>query len=97
MNIQKMLQQAQKLKGELAEAQVRIKASEHEGTAGGGLIRIRMMGNFKVVNIHMDPALLQEEASMIEDLFSLALTDVMGKIDQYSKAQTPAMPGGFGL
>lgn len=97
MNIQKMLQQAQKLKGELSEAQARIKASEHEGSSAGGLIRIRMMGNFKVVSIHVDPSLLQEEASMMEDMLSVALTDVLGKIDQFSKAQTPAMPAGLGF
>lgn len=97
MNIQKMLQQAQKLKNQFAEAQARIQASEHEGVAAGGLIRIRMMGNFSVVSIQIDPSVLQEDASMVEDMFSIALSDVLKKIDDFSKAQTPAMPGGLGL
>lgn len=97
MNIQKVLQQAQKLKNELAEAQSRIQASEHEGSAGGGLVRITMKGNHKVMSIHVDPSLLQEDASMIEDMFSVALTDVLNKIEQFSKEQTPALPGGLGL
>lgn len=97
MNIQKVLQQAQKLKNELAEAQARIQASEHEGASGGGLVRIKMKGNHKVSSIHIDPALLQEDASMVEDMFSVALTDVLNKIDQFSKDQTPALPGGLGL
>lgn len=97
MNIQKMMQQAQKLKSQFAEAQARIQASEHEGVAAGGLVRIRMTGNFRVVGIQIDPAVLQEEASMVEDMFSVALSDVLNKIDDFSKAQTPAMPTGLGL
>lgn len=97
MNIQKMIQQAQKLKSELADAQARIQASEHEGSAAGGLVRIRMQGNYKVLSVHIDPSAMEEEASMLEDMISVALGDVLGKIDQFSKAQTPTLPGGMGF
>lgn len=97
MNIQKMMQQAQKLKLELAESQKLIHASEHEGSAAGGLLRICMKGDLSVLSAHIDPSLLQEDASLVEDMLVVALSDVLNKIADFSAKHSPKMPGGFGL
>lgn len=97
MNIQKMMQQAQKLKLELAESQKLIHASEHEGSAAGGLLRIRMKGDLSVLSAHVDPSLLQEDVSLLEDMLVVAVSDVLNKIAVFSDKHSPKMPGGFGF
>lgn len=97
MNLQHMMKQAQKLKNDLAESQKVIHASEHEGSAAGGLLRIRMRGDLSVLGAHVDPAILQEDATLVEDMLVVALSDVLGKIAEFSALHTPKMPGGFGF
>lgn len=97
MNIQKLMQQAQKLKDQMAEAQSVIHASEHEGVASGGLVRIKMKGNHKVVSVSVDPDLLKEDHTMVEDMITVALTDAISKIEQFTQEKTPRVAPGMGF
>ena len=52
-----------------------------EGTAGGGLVRVRVDGHFDVKSVSIDPnAIDPDDPSMLEDLVLAALRDATGQL-----------------
>lgn len=81
-----------------AQAQAAMSASqaaasqEVEGSAGGGVVRIRATGGGEVHAVHIDPAVVDpDDVEGLEDLVLAALRDVHA---QAAKLQADAM-GGF--
>ena len=59
--MQQLLQQAQKMQQDLAEAQRELAAAEVEGQAGGGLVKIALTERDGVVHWHTAPNLQPAE------------------------------------
>lgn len=82
MNIQQIMQQAQKVQKEMQEAQEKIAAMEFEGQAGGGLVQITLTGKGVVTKVVIDPELCKpEEKEVLEDLVAAAFNDTKKKIE----------------
>jgi DNA-binding YbaB/EbfC family protein len=92
-NMQSMMQQAQKMQERLqAEiAQIRV-----DGTAGGGMVTIKMDGHKNVLGVTID----QEAAGdveMLQDLVLAACNEAVKKVDEESQKKMGSMLGGMGL
>lgn len=81
-----------------AQAQAAMSASqaaadqEVEGSAGGGMVRIRATGGGEVLAVHIDPAVVDPgDVEALEDLVLAALRDVHAEA---ARLQAEAM-GGF--
>ncbi|HEU5083227.1 MAG TPA: YbaB/EbfC family nucleoid-associated protein [Acidimicrobiales bacterium] len=81
-----------------AQAQAAMSASqaaasqEVEGSAGGGVVRIRATGGGEVRSVHIDPAVVDpDDVEGLEDLVLAALRDLHAAT---ARLQTEAM-GGF--
>jgi len=98
MNIAKMLQQAQAAQAQLQKALGELEA---EGSAGGGLVRVRLSGLKELKGVQIDAAALQgEEASLVADLVIAAWEEASRQLDEQSKALLSRMgvpPGLSGL
>jgi hypothetical protein len=98
MNIAKMLQQAQTAQAQLQKALGELEA---EGSAGGGLVRVRLSGLKELKGVQIDTAALQgEEASLVADLVMAAWEEASRQLDEQSKALLARMgmpPGLSGL
>ncbi len=92
-NMQAMMQQAQKMQEKLqAEiAQIRV-----EGTAGGGMVSIKMDGHKNVVTVKIDPE-VAGDVEMLQDLVLAACNDAVKKVDEESNKKMGGMLGGLGL
>jgi DNA-binding YbaB/EbfC family protein len=92
-NMQAMMQQAQKMQEKLqAEiAQIRV-----EGTAGGGMVSIKMDGHKNVVAVTIDPE-VAGDVEMLQDLVLAACNDAVKKVDEESNKKMGGMLGGLGL
>ena len=92
-NMQAMMQQAQKMQEKLqAEvAQIRV-----DGTAGGGMVTIRMDGNKNVLSVKIDPE-VAGDVEMLQDLVLAASNDAAKKVDEESQKKMGGMLGGLGL
>ena len=55
-DMQQMLKQVQKMQKELQAAQERLKEEVVEASAGGGMVTVRITGDFEVKSVHIDPA-----------------------------------------
>jgi len=92
-NMQAMMQQAQKMQEKLQEeiAQIRV-----EGTAGGGMVAIRMDGHKNVLGVKIDPE-VGGDVEMLQDLVLAASNDAAKKVDEESQRKMGGMLGGMGL
>lgn len=98
MNLQKMMQQAQQMQQKLADMQVKLEAEETEGSAGGGMVRVRINGKHRLLSVAIDDSLLKpEEKEVLEDLLVAAYNDAHGKVDAATSDQMSQLAGGLNL
>jgi hypothetical protein len=92
-NMQAMMQQAQKMQEKMqAEiAQIRV-----EGTAGGGMVGIKMDGHKNVLGVKIDPE-VAGDVEMLQDLVLAACNEAVKKVDEESNKKMGGMMGSLGL
>jgi nucleoid-associated protein EbfC len=92
-NMQAMMQQAQKMQEKM---QAEVALIRVEGTAGGGMVSIRMDGHKNVLGVKIDPE-VAGDVEMLQDLVLAASNDAAKKVDDESQKKMGGMLGGLGL
>jgi DNA-binding YbaB/EbfC family protein len=97
MNVMKMMKQAQELQAKAAKLQAELAARNYEAEAAGGQIKAVATGEGQLVSLKIDPALLKDDAEMLEDLIVTAVREAIdkGKADA-AKELGKLMPAGLG-
>jgi len=92
-NMQNMMKQAQAMQEKLqAEvAQIRV-----EGSAGGGMVTIKMDGHKNVLATKIDPE-VAGDVEMLQDMVTAACNEAARKVDEESQKKMSGMLGGLGL
>ena len=81
-NMQKMMQQAQQLQREMQKEQEALSETEFEGSAGGGMVTVRMNGAHKLLGIELKPEVVDpDDVEMLQDLIVAAFNDCNEKIE----------------
>jgi len=74
--LQAALIQAHQMQHKLMEAQQQIAATQVEGQAGGGLVRVALNGSGEVLGIQIDPRVVDpNDVETLQDLVVAALRD----------------------
>ena len=93
-----LLQQVQQ---QMDAIQKEIAASQVEGSAGGGVVRVVMSGDQRVLAVHLDPDLVAEgDVDMLQDLLVTAFNqaaDAARKLAEEKMGPLNSMLGGLGL
>lgn len=98
VNIQQLMQQAQKMQKQLAENQEKMKNTEFFGEAGGGKIKVFMNGTYEVSKVKIDSSVIdKDDPEMLEDLLVVAFNDCKKKIDETNNGFLGSMAGGANL
>lgn len=83
MNINALMQQAQKMQRDLEKAQKELNATLFEFDSAGGAIHISIYGNRKIEKIDIDKdAIDPEDKEMLEDMIKIAVNDAIEAIDK---------------
>jgi DNA-binding YbaB/EbfC family protein len=94
--IQKMIKQAQKLQKQMLEAQEALAQERVEGTAGGGMVKVVADGQQNVLEISIDPQVVDpEDVEMLEDLVLAAVSDALRKSKELAEERLGAFTKGF--
>jgi len=90
-----MMQMAQDMTAKMGEAQAQLAATEVEGTAGGGLVKVTLNGHLHLTDVAIDPSAVDpDDPSILEDLILAAWTDAH---EEVARLQAQADPlGGLG-
>ena len=80
-----MMKQAQQMQKKMSAVQETLEDLAVEGVAGDGLVKVKMDGNQKLLDINIDPAVQREDLDMFEDLILIAVNQAV--IKSHDKAQ----------
>jgi hypothetical protein len=92
-----LMKQAQRMQTEMQKAQQELASLEVQGEAGGGLVQLTMTCNQQVKAIRIEPSLLQEDRSMLEDILVAAFNDALRKVERTVQERYSGMTAGLGL
>jgi DNA-binding YbaB/EbfC family protein len=96
-DMQQLLQQAQKMQQALADAQQELARTEVTGSAGGGLVTVRMTGSGDVVAVTIAPAAVDpEDVETLQDLVVAALRDAARAANELTASTMGPLTGGLG-
>ena len=98
MDINKLLQQAQQMQERLAGIQEELATRTVEGTAGGGLVTVTINGRLEVLNVRLEPSLLESpDVAMLEDLIAAATNAAIRAAQQMMSDEMSRLTGGLKL
>ena len=92
-NMQAMMKQAQQMQEKM---QAEIALIRVEGSAGGGMVSVKMDGHKAVIGVKIDPE-VAGDVEMLQDLVVAACADAVKKVDDESQRKMGGMLGGMGL
>lgn len=81
MNMQALMQQAQKMQREMEKAQKDLEAKEFEIISAGGGIKVTITGSKVIKNIEIDEDIIDpEEKEMLQDMIVVAINEAINKV-----------------
>ena len=92
-NMQSVMKQAQQMQPKLQE---QIAAIRVEGSAGGGMVSIKMDGHKNVLGVKIDPE-VAGDVEMLQDMVTAAFNEAAKKVDEEAQSKMGGMLGGLGL
>ncbi len=97
-NLAGLMKQASKMQSKMAEMQAKLDATEVDGEAGAGMVRVTLSGKSELKRMKIDPKLLDPaEAEMLEDLIVAAHADAKRKVEAIMADEMKNATGGLEL
>ncbi len=92
-----LMKQAQKMQEQVQRVQEEIANAEVVGESGGGLVRVIMNGRHDIKSVTIDPDLMNDEKTMLEDLMAAAVNDANRRVEALSKEKLAGVTAGIEL
>jgi hypothetical protein len=97
-DLSQIMRQAQAMQAKINEAQKKLEAMEVEGSAGGGMVRLRLSGKSALLGVVIDPSLVvADEREILEDLIKAAHDDARRKLEDAQNEEMKGLSGGLGI
>ena len=88
-----LMKKAQEMQKKMQEIQKQVSEMEVTGVSGGGLVKIVMTGQHSAKRTIVDPSLMKEEKTIVEDLITAAINDATSKIEKGTRDKMSALTG----
>ncbi len=93
-----LMKQAAELKSKMEAMQAELDRMEVEGTAGGGLVTVKLSAKGEMKSLHVDASLIKpEEKEIVEDLVVAAHADARRKAEALLQEKMKTLTGGLPL
>ena len=93
-----MMKQMQKMQKKMMQLQEEIAERRVEGTAGGGMVTAVVDGKLNVVELRIDPAVVDpEDVEMLEDLVLAAVNQGQQKAQEMMNQEMGQLTGGLNI
>lgn len=98
VDIMGLMKQAGQMQAKMQEMQAELDNIEVEGTAGGGLVSVKLSAKGDMKGVKIDGSLLKpEDVEILEDLLVTAHADARRKADAVMQEKMQGMTGGLKL
>jgi nucleoid-associated protein EbfC len=97
-NMNQMMKQVKKMQQEMAKAQQELEQKEVEGTAGGGVVKVKMNGHKQLMAVEIAPDVVDpDDVEMLQDLITAAFNEAMKKVDELVAKDLGKFAGGLNI
>ncbi len=98
MDMNEVMQQAQRMQLELARAQEEIQELTYTATAGGGMVEATALGDGTLQSISIDPeAVDPDDVEMLQDMVLAAANAALRGVAQAGEQRMASVTGGISI
>ena len=92
-----MMQQMQKMQGEMARMQEELAQQEIEATAGGGMVKAVVTGAQELKRVEINPeAVDPDDVELLQDMVVAAVNEALRQSQEAAAQKMGALTGGLG-
>ena len=96
LDLNAMMKQAQKMQAEMGEAQEKLKGETVEASAGGGMVKVKLSGDLRLLEIAIDPeAIDPEEAELLQEMVLAAVNEGIRSAQELATSRLGGIAGGL--
>jgi len=97
-NMNKMLQQVQKMQQDMVAAQEQLKNETVEASAGGGMVKVVVSGDLEVKSITIDAAAIDpDDPELLQDMVLAAVNEGLRSAQELAANKMGGLTGGLDL
>ena len=97
LDVNAMMKQVQQMQGEMMEAQEKLKDEVVEASAGGGMVKVKMSGDLRLLEIAIDPeAIDPDDAELLQDMVLAAVNEAIRSAQELATNKLGGITGGLG-
>ena len=84
------------MQNDMAKAQEKLKEMKVEGVAGGGMVKVVATGGNEIVDIQINPEVVDpEDVEMLQDLILAAINEAMKNASELASSEMSKVTGGI--
>jgi DNA-binding YbaB/EbfC family protein len=92
------MKEAQKMQAKIAKMQEELRQKTVEVSSGGGMVRVSCNGQQEILNITIDPELLEEkDVEMLQDLILVAVNEALNRSREMAQEELQKITGGLSI
>ena len=96
-DLNSMMKQVQQMQAEMVEAQEKLKDEVVEASAGGGMVKAKMSGDLRLLELTIDPeAIDPEDVELLQDMVLAAVNEAIRSAQELAARSSAASPDGLG-
>jgi DNA-binding YbaB/EbfC family protein len=92
-DLNSMMKQVQQMQAEMTEAQEKLKDEVVEASTGGGMVKTKMSGDMRLLELSIDPAALDEDVEMVEDMILAAVNEAIRAAQELAASRMGGVAG----
>lgn len=97
-NMQSVIRQAQKMQEDMEALQTELDAKEYDISAGGGVVKVKIMGTLEVKSIDINPEVIDpEDPETLSDLLVAAMNEAITKVNETNEAAKEKITGNLNI
>ncbi|MBQ9511426.1 MAG: YbaB/EbfC family nucleoid-associated protein [Clostridia bacterium] len=92
-----MLRQAQKMQEDMQQKQAELEAREYDISAGGGMVKIKINGKKEIVEMTIDPMIVDpDDIETLTDVITAGVNEAIKTVEDTSAKEMEKITGGLG-
>ena len=101
-DVNALMKQAQQMQAEMAEAQEKLKDEVVSASAGGGMVKAKMSGDLRLLELTIDPeAAGPDDVEILQDMVTAAVNEAIRAAQELATSKLGGIaglggPGGLG-
>ena len=98
LDLNAMMKQVQQMQAEMGEAQEKLKGEVVEASSGGGMVKVKMSGDLRLLEVAIDPeAADPEEVEILQDMVLAAVNEALRSAQELAANRLGGIAGAGGL